>query len=440
MEEVHPVRQKVKMWFAKTPPSPSRQSGMQLKTILNRIEKHSSFVYGDPIFEGDALLVSIRPRTNSRAVCSGCGQRRGSYDTAREPRRFQFVPLWGISVFFLYAMRRVNCPSCGVKVESVPWAESKSPITTSLAWFLSHWAKRMSWKEVADAFQTSWESVFRAVKIAVAWGLENRDLGSVEAIGVDEVLWHRGHKYLSVVYEIGHGCKRLLWVGEERKEQTIRAFFGWFGDHAKKLKYVCSDMWQPYLKVIAEEASAAIHVLDRFHIMANISKAIDQVRAMEAKQLKDDGYEPVLKKTRWLLLKRPENLTVQQATSMKVLLQYNLRSVKAYLLKEEFQRLWDYDSPTWAGKFLDQWCRVVMRTGLDPMKKVARSLRGHRTLILNWFRARGVISAGAVEGLNNKLKLTTRRAYGFRTFKAAETALYHAMGGLPEPERTHRFC
>ncbi|MBL7009438.1 MAG: ISL3 family transposase [Planctomycetes bacterium] len=413
---------------------------MQLKTILNRIEKHPSFVYGDPIFEGDALVVSIRPRANSRAVCSGCGQRRGMYDTAREPRRFQFVPLWGISVFFLYTMRRVNCPACGVKVESVPWAEGKSPITTSLAWFLAHWAKRMSWKEVADAFQTSWESVFRAVKIAVTWGLANRDLGSVEAIGVDEVLWHRGHKYLTVVYEIGPGCKRLLWVGEERKEKTIRAFFDWFGARAKKLKYVCSDMWKPYLKVIAEKASGAIHVLDRFHIMANISKAIDEIRAKEAKQLKADGYEPVLKKSRWLLLKRPENLTARQATSMKVLLQYNLRSVKAYLLKEEFQRLWDYDSPAWAGKFLDQWCRMVMRTGLDPMKKVARSLRSHRTLILNWFRDRGVISAGAVEGLNNKLKLTTRRAYGFRTFKAAETALYHAMGGLPEPERTHRFC
>lgn len=170
-----------------------------------------------------------------------------------------------------------------------------------------------------------------------------------------------------------------------------------------------------------------------------INKAIDNIRAEEAKQMKVDGYEPVLRKTRWLLLKRPENLTEKQATSMKVLLQYNLRSIKAYLLKEEFQRLWNYSSEVWAGKFLDQWCKVVMKSRINPMKKVAKTLRRHRPLILNWFRARGEISAGAVEGLNNKLKLTTRKAYGFRTFKAAEIALYHAMGDLPEPRGTHRF-
>lgn len=413
---------------------------MQLKTILNRVEKHSSFVYGDPWFDDAGLIVPIRPRANGRAVCSGCGSRRGTYDTAREARQFQFVPLWGIAVFFLYAMRRVNCPTCGVKVEKVPWAEGKSPITTSFAWFLARWAKRLSWKETAEAFQTSWETVFRAVQMAVSWGLAHRDLRGITAIGVDEVLWHRGHKYLTVVYEIANGRRRLLWVGKERTEATFRSFFDWFGDRAQDLEYVCSDMWRPYLKMIAEKASQAIHVLDRFHIMANMSKAIDNVRAEEAKKLKADGYEPHLKRKRWLLLKRPENLTEKQALSLRDLLQYNLRSVKAYLLKEEFQRLWDYVSPTWAGKFLDQWCRTVMRTRLEPMKKVARSLREHRELILNWFRARGEISAGIVEGLNNKLKLTLRKAYGFRTFEAAQTALYHALGDLPEPEDTHRFC
>jgi transposase len=327
-----------------------------------------------------------------------------------------------------------------VKVESVPWAKGKSPITTSFAWFLARWAKRLSWQDVSVAFQTSWESVFRAVKMAVAWGLAHRDLSGIEAIGVDEVLWHRGYKFLTVVYEIACGRRRLLWLGEDRKEKTIQSFFDGFGEHTKTLKYVCSDMWRPYLRVIAERASAAIHILDRFHIMSHISKAIDHVRAEEVKQLKEDGYEPILKRKRWLLLKRPENLTEKQATSMKELLQYNLRSVRAYLMKEEFQRLWDYVTPTWAGKFLDQWCRMVMRTRLEPMKKVARMLRNHRPLILNWFRARGMISAGAVEGLNNKLKLITRRAFGFRTFPAAEAALYHSMGQLPEPESTHRFC
>lgn len=413
---------------------------MQLKTILNRVERHGSFVYGQPWFAGASIIVPVRPRANGKAACSGCCRKRGTYDTAQEARRFQFVPLWGITVWFEYRMRRVNCPQCGVKVERVPWAEGKSPITTSFARFLASWAKRMSWQEVASTFQTTWECVFRAVQAIVAWGLAHRDLTNISSIGIDEIMWHRGHKYLTVVYEIESGRRRLLWVGQERKEDTLRQFFGWFGERAAGLRFVCSDMWKPYLKIVAEKAGQAVHILDRFHIVANVNKAVDLVRAKEVKRLKADGYEPILKRSRWLFLKRPENLTEKQASSLRDLLSYNLRTVKAYLLAQELQRFWDYVSPTWAGRFLDQWCRNAMRTRLEPMKKVARSLRDHRELILNWFRARGEVSTGAVEGLNNKAKVTFRKSYGFRTFRAAETALYHTLGRLPEPTGTHRFC
>ena len=184
----------------------------------------------------------------------------------------------------------------------------------------------------------------------------------------------------------------------------------------------------------------AIHVLDRFHIMAHLSKAIDKVRAAEAKALKDDGQEPVLTKTRWILLKRPENLTDKQEIKLVELLKYNLKTVRAYLLKEDFQLFWAYKSPYWAGQFLDKWCARTMRSNIEPMKEKAKMLRNHRALILNWFRAKGLLSSGVVEGLNTKVKLTFRKAYGFRTFHAAEIALYHALGALPEPEATHRFC
>jgi len=199
-------------------------------------------------------------------------------------------------------------------------------------------------------------------------------------------------------------------------------------------------MWGPYLKVIAKKASQAIHVLDRFHILQKMNKAIDEIRASESKQLAADGYEPILKHSRWCLLKRPENRTERQTVKLSELLKYNLRSVRAHLLREDFQRFWEYIGPTWAGRFLDQWCTRTLRSKLEPMKKVARTLRRHRELILNWFRAKGELSSGIVEGLNNKVKLTTRKAYGFRTYEAIEIALYHNLGALPEPEFTHRFC
>ena len=238
----------------------------------------------------------------------------------------------------------------------------------------------------------------------------------------------------------GEGCKRLLWIGRDRTARTLLRFFRMFGpQRCSQLKFVCSDMWKAYLKVVAKKASQAIHVLDRFHVMQKMNQAIDQVRAAEAKQLKADGYQPVLKHSRWCLLKRPENLTDKQTVKLSQLLKYNLRSVRAYLLREDFQRLWCYASAGWAGKFLDQWCTRTMRSRLEPMKKVARSLRRHRGLILNWFHAEGQISAGVIEGLNNKLKLTTRKSYGFRTYEAIEISLYHNLGRLPEPEFTHRF-
>jgi transposase len=173
--------------------------------------------------------------------------------------------------------------------------------------------------------------------------------------------------------------------------------------------------------------------------VAKVNEALDDVRSAEAKRMKGDGYEPVLTKSRWCLLKRPQNLTAKQKVKLKDLVRYNLQRVRAYLLKEDFQQLWNYQSTTWAAKFLDQWCHQVMRSRIAPMKKVARTIRAHRELILNYFRARKEFSRGVIEGLNNKAKVTMRKSYGFRTFRVTELALYHSLGKLPEPELTHRF-
>jgi transposase len=335
----------------------------------------------------------------------------------------------------------VDCTRCGVTVEMVPWCDGKNQLTTTYRWFLATWARRLSWSEVASIYRTSWDSVFRAVGHAVAWGLAHRDLGGVTALGIDEVAWSRGHRYLTLVYDIGGEARRLLAVAEERTEASLRSCLDGLGETAcQGVRHVCSDMWKPYLNVIAERLGGAVHVLDRFHVMQKFGKALDEIRAEEAKRLKRDGYEPVLKRSRWCFLKRPENLTDKQTVKLSELLKYNLRTVRAYLLREDFQRLWEYRSAWWAGRYLDEWTGRVMRSRLEPMKKVARTIRSHRPLILNWFRARGEVSSGAVEGLNNKVKLVTRRSYGFRSPQVAKLALLHNLGRLPEPKRTHRFC
>lgn len=418
------------------------ESKMQLKTILNAVEKQKGFVYHRARFSDDReeILVEIRPHGRSRPVCSGCGRKGPGYDT-RPVRRFEFVPLWAISVFFLYAMRRVDCPRCGVTVEEVPWADGKQRSTYSFRIFLASWAKRLSWKETASIFRTSWDTVFRAVEWVVRWGVVHREIGDIEAVGVDEIAYRRGHKYLTLVYQIDANCRRLLYVARDRTEESLRGFFSTIPKKSiEGLKYICTDMWRQYMNVIAEQASKAVHIFDRFHVMKKLNDKINKVRAEEARQLKSQGKEEVLKHSRWCLLKRPENLTSKQAVKLSELVKLNLRCVRAYLMREDFQRFWDYVKPTWAGRFLDQWCTRAMRSKIEPMKEMARTLRNHREILLNWFRARGEISNGSVEGMNNKVKLAMKKAYGFKSYKTIEIALYHQLGKLPEPIRTHRFC
>jgi transposase len=206
-----------------------------------------------------------------------------------------------------------------------------------------------------------------------------------------------------------------------------------------KICFVCSDMWEPYLKLIRERCSEALHILDRFHIVSNMNKALDKVRAEETGRMRCERRDPVLKKSRWLLLKRSENLQDEQHFPAARSAPLQPQTVRAYLLKEAFQQLWDYNSPAWAGKFLDEWCRQTMRSRIEPMKKIARSLRAHRELILNYFGAQKLLSSGVVESLNNKAKVTMRKSYSFRTYRVLELALYHSLGKLPEPASTHDF-
>ncbi len=423
---------------------------MQLKSLLNRVHPVKRFVYEKVQLveepeqpNGVSVEVHIRPRQGSRGICGGCGQPGPGYDRL-DDRRFAFVPVWGIAVTLIYAMRRINCQRCGkIHVERVPWAEGKRPITRAYECFLATWAKRMSWSEVGSAFWVSWECVFRSVKTVVDYGLAHRDLTGIKAIGVDEVAYAKGHRYATLVYQLDGHSRRLLHVVEGRTARSLLTFFRMLKksgiDARKSIRFVCSDMWQAYLKVIKKKLPDALHILDRYHIVANLNKALDEVRADEARQLKSDGWS-ILKRSRWLLLRRRKNLSGKQRYRLRNILQWDLRTVRAYLLKESLNALWEYKSPTYAGRCLDAWCRQVMRSRLDPMKKVARSLRNHRELILNWFHARRQYNSGVVEGMNTIVKLRFRQAFGFRTFDGIEVALYHQLGALPEPEIAHRFC
>lgn len=424
---------------------------LQVKTILNAVQHFPGFVFQDIRLrryrdrEASHIEITILPHGGMPAKCSRCLQPAPGYDQLPQ-RTWLFVPLWGLVTWFIYAARRVQCPEHGVVVEHVPWSDGKRPVTLAMMCFLSRWARRLSWRETARAFQTSWECVYRSVEWFVEWGLAHRKLENVHSIGVDEIHWGRSKgadSFLTVIYQIDGHCRRLLWVGKRRTQATLRRGLAALGEEVVSgLRFVCSDMWRPYLNVIAAKAGQALHVLDRFHITTHLNQAVDQVRRAESGRLRASASAQAdrLKNMRWKLLRRGSRVRGNARHQLNDLIASKLATARAWLLKETFQPFWRYRSTTWAGYFLSVWTERALRSRLEPMKRVARMLRSHEDLLLNWFRAKGEISSGAVEGLNNKIRVVTRRSYGFRTYKAMEIALYHNLGRLPEPEEsTHKF-
>ena len=430
---------------------PTRRSAIQLqiKTILNCVQRFVGFIYHEVrllYLQGRPALIEIRlqPHAGIPRRCSRCQQPAPGYDCLPE-RRWLFVPLWGIPSYFCYAPRRVKCAEHGIVVEHIPWTDGKRPVTCTMMGFLARWARRLSWRDTARAFQTSWEAVYRSVEWFVQWGLAHRKLENVRSLGVDEIHWgksKRADNFLTVVYQIDSHCRRLLWVGKRRTQATLRRGLAALGEEVVSgLRFVCSDMWRPYLNVIAAQATEALHVLDRFHITTHLNQAVDQVRRAESGRLRAiaSAQAAHLKNMRWKLLRRGSRVRGKARQQLNALAASKLVTARAWILKEIFQHFWSYRSLTWARYFLDYWTWRALRSRIEPMMRV-RMLRAHQELLLNWFRAKGEISSGAVEGLNNKIRVVTRRSYGFRTYDAMEIAMYHTLGRLPEPELTHRFC
>ena len=420
---------------------------LQVKTLLNRIQHFVGFVYRSVALKGTGsgmrIEIHLEAHAGMMGKCAQCHKPSPGYDRLPE-RSWEFVPLWNIPTVLLYPPRRVDCREHGIGVEHIPWSQGKRRVSIPMMIFLGQWARRLSWRETARAFKTSWESVYRSVRWMVDWGLARRELKGIESIGVDEIHWGKGLRadnFLTVIYQIDEKCRRLLWVGRRRTEASLRQGLAVLGTEvASGLRYVCSDMWKPYLRVMAARAPQALHILDRFHITAQLNKAVDEVRRGEYGRLRGTAAGRRLKKMRWPLLRKGSRVRGRARARLGAVFRSKLATGRAWMLKEIFAGFWRYRSVTWARYFLDVWCERALRSRIEPMRRIARTFRGHQGLILNWFRAKGEISNGVVEGLNNKIRVITRRSYGFRTYEAMEAALYHNLGRLPEPQVTHKFC
>ncbi len=389
----------------------------------------------------------LEANANHKRRCS-CSGRTGRVHDRLPERRWNYVPVWNIVVYLLNAPRRVICPLSGKPtVEAMPWNHGKSPYAITYKIFLARWARLLSWKKTAEMFHASWDAVFRSVRWVVDWGLEHRDLSGVTALGADELHWGRGKKsanFLTLVYQIDSGSRRLLHVGARRTEAALREGLKVLEAHhagfLAGVKVVCSDMWKPFLKVVAHMCVNAINVLDPFHIAKHLNEAVDLVRRGEQSRLRTKEQRARAKGGRFLLLKRASKARGKARTKLNAVLASLGATSRAWELKESFRRFWLYRSPTWAAAYLWVWTARAMRSRLEPMKKVARMLRAHEELLLNYFRAKRQYNSGVVEGLNNKARVSLAMGYGHRSSEIIKLVLYHALADLPEPPSTHKFC
>jgi transposase len=381
------------------------------------------------------LEADLAPDRRYRPRCGECGGVAPHRDT-RPPRRFRHVPLWGITVHLVYTPRRVDCQGCGVRVEAMPWASRKRRMTRAFMVTLAKWARILTWNQVSQLFGCSWDTVSTAVEEAVTYGLANRDLSELMAIGIDEISRKRGHVYVTNVYDLEK--RRLIWSGEGRAKETLEKFFDWLGEErSARIEGVCCDMWQPYIDVIKARAPKATLVFDKFHIVGHLMKAVDETRRDEIRE-KGEARATALKKSRYIWLKNPWNLTDKQKTRLADLERLNLKINRAYLLKEAFREFWDYTTVGWAKRYLDKWFWWATHSRLEPMRDFAWMLRRHQENVLTYFRL--PIDNGSVEGLNNKAKVISHKAYGFRSAKNYIRNLYHCMAELPLPQIAHTFA
>jgi transposase len=243
------------------------------------------------------------------------------------------------------------------------------------------WTKLLAWDVVARLLGVHWNTVAAAVRQSVAYGRAHQQLGLVLYIGIDELSRRKGHVYVTNVYDLRE--KRLIWSGEGRSRETLKAFFAEHGEALKdRVMGVCCDMWGPYIDVIKEELPHATLVFDKFHIIQHLLQAVDAVRKEEARALKKSNPE-LLKRTRYLWLKNPENLTDKQRARLGYLEKLNLRCHRAYLLKEIFREFWKYKTKGWARRFLTKWFWWATHSRLRPMRDFAWMLRRHQDDILN---------------------------------------------------------
>jgi len=388
-------------------------TGQELIKILGGWEGYRVGTVG-PTRHGkgdDEVWIELVPE-DQPGVCDGCGRVCGQiHDTTQ--RWVRELPVFGKVTRLLVHRRRVLCPDCGPKLERLTWLDRHARTTTRFAESVARLCKVATCKHVAQEYQIHRGTVKAIDKQYLQRTLGPVDLTGVELLAMDEFAIQKGHRYATVI--VDPTCKRVLWIGRGRGRKDVRPFFEQLGKAGcGRIRAVAMDMNAGYEREVKARCPNARIVFDLYHVVAKFSReVIDRVRVDEANRLQDDKpARKVIKGSRWLLLRNRRNLKPDQRIRLSELLAANRRLLTIYVLKDDLKHLWDYMYEGAARRFWKQWYSRAIRSRIEPLKKFARNLKSYIEGIFS--HCQYPLHTGLLEGINNKIKVIKRMAYGYR--------------------------
>jgi transposase len=370
--------------------------------------------------EGE-VLISIRQRRETLR-CSHCGSPSVHIKT-HEPRVFRGLPIGSRPVWLHLPIARVECQQCCCSRQvRVQFARERVSYTRSFERYVLDLSAHMTIQDLADHLQVSWDLVKGIQKRYLKKKFSRPKLRSVRRIAIDEIHIGRGGRFATVVLDLESGA--VIFVGKGRGVEAVRPFWRRLRQARVKIKAVATDMSGGYIAAVREFLPDAVHVFDRFHVMKLYNSKLTDLRREMYRVANDVLQKKVLKGTRWLLLKNPENLNKakDEHRRLEEALELNVPLATAYYMKELLRYFWEQETKQAARRWLEEWIQLAESSGIRILKEFARTLAAHRTGLLAWYDY--PISTGPLEATNTKIQLLKRQAYGYRDIEFFHLKIY----------------
>jgi transposase len=362
-------------------------------------------------YPGRQTIFTIRQESGT-CRCSACGGRdvrpRGYVE-----RRFRTLPIGRRATFVDLPIPRVECRACGVvRQVAIPFAEVRRSYTKSFERYVLELSRSMTIRDVALHLDVSWDLVKEIQKRDLSRRFAKPKLKHLRRIAIDEIAVAKGHRYLTVVMDLESGA--VVFVGDGKGADALKPFWRRLRPSKAEIEAVAMDMSAAYRSAVSTHLPKAKIVFDRFHVVKLFNEKLSDLRRALHREASDMMHKQVLKGTRWLLLKNPENLDANKNEKQRLeeALALNKPLATAYYMKEDLRRFWEQPGKMFATAFLDGWIRRAEASGIKMLQQMGKTLAAHRSGLLAYYEVR--ITSGPMEGTNNKIKTMKRQAYGFR--------------------------